>query len=83
MHKLPPDYNETVQEVKQWNEALRSPETGTLRGPPKSSMSHPLKRDAPLRNIQNEKKVLGKSPIKNTKSKSNADVFKSPEHAGT
>lgn len=86
LHKAPANYKETVEEVKQWNEALRSPDARSLRGPTKLSSSHPLKRDPPLRNIHNENKASGTaSMVKETiatAKKNNTEALWSPENAG-
>src|SRR3954447_24614487 len=60
--KQPANFNEAVEEVKQWNEALRSPTgPGSFRASTRSNVASPMppRRDPPLRNVQNEQQVVG------------------------
>lgn len=88
--KPPANFNEAVEEVKQWNEALRSPNSGSLRNSTnRSNMASPMppRRDPPLRNVHNEQQPLGlttpaKGPLNLAKPRSTADAFRSPETIG-
>ncbi|KAK2625313.1 hypothetical protein QTJ16_005682 [Diplocarpon rosae] len=85
--KPPANFSEAVEEVKQWNEALRSPTgAGSFRASTKSTMASPLpiRRDPPLRNIHNDQQVTGsiapvKGPLSLAKPKPHAEAFRSPE----
>jgi len=87
--KPPANFNEAVEEVKQWNEALRSPNNGSLKAPTKSSFASPLpaRRDAPLRNVHNEQQssllaTPAKGPLVLAKPQNKAEAFRSPETIG-
>lgn len=87
--KPPANYNEAVEEVKQWNEALRSPNNGLLKTPTRSNVVSPIphRRGAPLRNVHNEQQtsVLGtptKRPLVLAKPRNTAEAFRSPETIG-
>ncbi|TQS38598.1 hypothetical protein Golomagni_00892 [Golovinomyces magnicellulatus] len=82
------NFSEAVEEVKQWNEALKSPTgTGSCKVPNRSTnpSAVPIRRYIPpLRNIQNEQRVLGIIPpakglLELAKTKHNYDAFRSPE----
>ncbi|POS87394.1 cell division control protein-like protein 15 [Erysiphe pulchra] len=86
--KPPANFSEAVEEVKQWNEALKSPTSlGSFKVTGKSNFSTPMTHKGvihPLRNVQNEKRGLrsnsqSKSLLHLTKSKSSAEAFRSPE----
>ncbi|CAG8982195.1 hypothetical protein HYALB_00003631 [Hymenoscyphus albidus] len=86
--KPPANFNEAVEEVKQWNEALRSPPgPGSFRTSARSSMASPLppRRDPPLRSVQvNDQHHPGlitpvKGPLSLAKPKQSAEAFRSPE----
>lgn len=85
--KAPANYNEAVEEVKQWNEALRSPQNGSLRNSARSSATSPIpfKRDAPLRSILNEQTILA-TPARGNLALAmphgTTDAFRSPESNG-
>lgn len=82
VHKAPANYNEAVEEVKQWNEALRSPDTVSVRVATQTS-GHQIKCDAPLKNIHNENKVTPPTnQIGSTKPKSSAELFRSSDNEG-
>lgn len=84
------NYSEAVEEVKQWNEALKSPTaSGSFRASTKSQIaSHgiPPRKDAPLRSVQNEQQLPSLiTPGKGlalAKPKAAAEAFRSPETAG-
>ncbi|KAM3072905.1 Protein kinase of the Mitotic Exit Network [Clarireedia jacksonii] len=90
--KPPANFSEAVEEVKQWNEALKSPAgAGSFRNST-SSKSHsqlgsplPTRRDPPLRNVHNDQHALNllapaKGPLSLAKPRAfSADVFRSPE----
>ncbi|KFY31039.1 hypothetical protein V493_01451 [Pseudogymnoascus sp. VKM F-4281 (FW-2241)] len=87
--KPPANFNEAVEEVKQWNEALRSPNNGSLKTSTRSSVASPLpqRRDAPLRNVQKEQQssalgVSAKGPLVLAKPRIYAEAFRSPEAIG-
>lgn len=88
--KPPANFNEAVEEVKQWNEALKSPNAGTFRLSTRSSNASPMppRRDPPLRNVHNEphgNPVLitpAKGPL-NLKPRVTAEAFRSPENTRT
>ncbi|CAL3971303.1 hypothetical protein PZA11_007826 [Diplocarpon coronariae] len=85
--KPPANFSEAVEEVKQWNEALKSPTgAGSFRASTRSTIVSPLpnRRDPPLRNIHNEQQVTGsiapvKGPLSLAKPKPHAEAFRSPE----
>ncbi|QSZ33113.1 hypothetical protein DSL72_002699 [Monilinia vaccinii-corymbosi] len=89
--KPPTNFNEAVEEVKQWNEALKSPTAaGSFRVSTRSQQLGsplPARRDTPLRNIHNEQQnnnitTPPKGPLSLAKPKSLASSFRSPETAG-
>ncbi|CZT45212.1 related to septation (sepH) gene [Rhynchosporium secalis] len=85
--KPPANYDEAVEEVKQWNEALKSPtNAGSLRASTRTNVASPIptRRDPPLRNIHNDQQVAGlitpaKGPLSLAKPKTHAEAFRSPE----
>jgi hypothetical protein len=87
--KPPANFNEAVEEVKQWNEALKSPNNGSLRTSTKANASPLLvRRDPPLRNVHNEQQpsilaTPAKGPLSLTKPRNTAEAFRSPESTGT
>ena len=88
--KQPANFNEAVEEVKQWNQALRSPTgPGSFRASNRSNVASPLplRRDPPLRNVQNEQQTVGvtapaKGPLSLAKPKNAAESFSSPRSTG-
>jgi hypothetical protein len=88
--KQPANFNEAVEEVKQWNEALRSPTgPGSFRASTRSNVASPMppRREPPLRNVQNEQEVVGlitpaKGLLSLAKPKYAAEAFRSPENTG-
>ena len=87
--KQPANFSEAVEEVKQWNEALRSPTGGSFRVSTRSNATSPMppRRDPPLRNIQNGQQMTGlitpaKGPLSLVKPKNPAESFRSPENPG-
>ncbi len=88
--KPPANFSEAVEEVKQWNEALKSPTgAGSFRVSTRSTVASPLptRRDPPLRNIHNDQQVTGlipsaKGPLSLAKPKTQAEAFRSPETTG-
>ncbi len=89
--KPPANFSEAVEEVKQWNEALKSPTgAGSFRASTRSNVASPgpIKRDPPLRNIHNDQQGPGlitpaKGPLSLAKPKNTAEAFRSPESIGT
>lgn len=89
--KPPTNFNEAVEEVKQWNEALKSPTAaGSFRTSTRSQQLGsplPARRDPPLRNVNNDLQSNNittppKGPLSLAKPKSLASSFRSPETAG-
>lgn len=87
--KQPANFNEAVEEVKQWNEALRSPTGGSFRISTRSNVASPMppRRDPPLRSIQNDTQKTGlitpaRGPLSLAKPKNAAEAFRSPENIG-
>jgi hypothetical protein len=85
--KPPANFNEAVEEVKQWNEALKSPNAGSLRISTRSSVASPMppRKDPPLRNVQNEPQNPSlstpvKGPLSLVKPRNSAEAFRSPEN---
>lgn len=88
--KPPTNFSEAVEEVKQWNEALKSPTaTGSFRASGRSNVASPIppRRDAPLRSVHNEQQLPSlitpaKGPLALAKPKNSAEAFRSPETNG-
>ena len=88
--KPPTNFNEAVEEVKQWNEALRSPPAGgSFRASGRSNVASPQppRRDPPLRNAHNDQSPSGlttpaKGPLSIVKPRNPADAFRSPDTTG-
>lgn len=88
--KPPANYDEAVEEVKQWNEALKSPTgAGSFRVSTRSNVASPMppRRDPPLRNAHNDQPgnsliTPAKGPLSLTKPKNPAEAFRSPESTG-
>jgi len=88
--KPPANFSEAVEEVKQWNEALKSPTgTGSFRASARSNVASPMppRKDPPLRNVHNEQQGVSlitpaKGPLSLAKPKSQAEAFRSPEVTG-
>jgi hypothetical protein len=88
--KPPANFSEAVEEVKQWNEALRSPNgAGSFRASTRSNVASPMpqRRDPPLRNVHNEQQsssliTPAKGPLSLAKPKPSAEAFRSPENTG-
>jgi serine/threonine protein kinase len=84
--KPPANYNEAVEEVKQWNEALKSPNNVPL-GVSRSSANSPLppKKERSLQNVFNDQSSAlntpARGPLALAKSKSAAVAYSSPETA--
>ena len=85
--KQPANFSEAVEEVKQWNEALRSPTGGSFRASMRSNAASPMppRRDPPLRNVQTGQQINGlttpiKGPLSLAKPKNAAESFRSPEN---
>jgi hypothetical protein len=90
--KPPTNFNEAVEEVKQWNEALKSPAgAGSFRNSTSSKSQSqlgsplPTRRDPPLRNVHNDQHAMNlvtptKGPLSLAKPRAfSADIFRSPE----
>ena len=88
--KPPTNFNEAVEEVKQWNEALKSPNgAGSFRASTRSNVASPMppRRDAPLRTVHNDQQNHNlitpvKGPLSLAKPKNAAEAFRSPESIG-
>jgi hypothetical protein len=86
--KPPANFNEAVEEVKQWNEALKSPNHGSL-GIPRSTANSPLpvRKDPSLRNVHSEHQssalaTPARGPLILAKPINTAEAFRSPETTG-
>lgn len=85
--KPPANFSEAVEEVKQWNEALKSPNgTGSLRTSTRSNMASPmpLRKDGALRNNHTDIQAVAntmaaKGPLTLIKPKSSAEAFQSSD----
>ena len=75
--KKPTEYDEAVKSVQQWNEALKSPNPGSLRktSRPMSSSPIPRRREPP-----NVALTSAKVPLNLAKPKVNAEKFRSQSH---
>lgn len=75
--KKPTEYEEAVKSVQQWNEALRSPDAGSLRraSRPMSSSPVPHKRERPPLLT-----APARGPLNPTKQRANPEQFRSPAH---
>ncbi len=71
----PTEYDEAVRSVQEWNEALKSPNAGSLRraSRPMSSSPIPGRREVP-----HSLSTPAKGPLSRAKSKVNPDHFRSP-----
>lgn len=89
--KPPTNFSEAVEEVKQWNEALKSPTgPGSLRNSTRSNAASPMppRKDAPLRSVHNDQQPVNlltpaKGPLSLAKPKNAAEAFRSPESIGS
>ncbi|KAL8802572.1 MAG: hypothetical protein Q9182_003737 [Xanthomendoza sp. 2 TL-2023] len=74
--KKPTDYDEAVKSVQQWNEALKSPNAGSLRKStrPNSSSPGPAKREVP-----NVLATPAKGPLNLAKPRLTTEHFRSPD----
>ena len=75
--KKPTEYDEAVKSVQQWNEALKSPNAGSLRraSRPMSSSPIPGHREQP-----NALSAPARGPLNLAKPRALADQFRSPEN---
>ena len=75
--KKPTEYDEAVKSVQQWNEALKSPNAGSLRraSRPMSSSPIPGHREQP-----NASSTPAKGPLNLAKPRVLADQFRSPDN---
>lgn len=75
--KKPTEYEEAVKSVQQWNEALKSPNAGSLRKAtrPASSSPGPGKREAP-----HALATPAKGPLNLVKPRLTTEHFRSPEN---
>jgi hypothetical protein len=86
--KPPANFNEAVEEVKQWNEALKSPNNGSLRASRSSANSPlPVRRVPSLRKVHSEQQssalvAPAKGPLILAKPRNTAEAFRSPESTG-
>ena len=71
----PTEYDEAVKSVQEWNEALKSPNAGSLRraSRPMSSSPVPGRREVPI-----SLSTPAKGPVPRAKSKVNPEQFRSP-----
>lgn len=88
--KPPANFSEAVEEVKQWNQALKSP---TGAEPIKSSGRLAIaslispRRGSPLRNCHNEQQFFGQNLpstgfLQLAKLRNSTEAFRSPENKG-
>lgn len=79
--KPPANFNEAVEEVKQWNEALRSPTAASFRAGTRPSGGSPLpsRRDLALRSAYNSSQPLAKGPLSLATSRNQTEAFRYPE----
>lgn len=87
--KPPANFNEAVEEVKQWNEALKSPNNGSLRASMSSANSPlPIRRVPSLRKVHSDQQSsalatpAAKGPLTLVKPRNTAEAFSSPESTG-
>ncbi len=87
--KPPANYNEAVEEVKQWNEALKSPGNGSLRASRSSANSPlPVRRAPSLRKVHSDQQSsamttpAAKGPLTLAKPRNTAEAFRSQESTG-
>lgn len=88
--KPPANFDDAVEEVKQWNEALKSPTGGdSFRASARSNMASPLpfRKEPPLRIVHNEQQgnsllTPAKGPLLLAKPKNLGEAFRSPESIG-
>jgi hypothetical protein len=86
--KPPANFNEAVEEVKQWNEALKSPNNGSLRASTSSANSPlPVRRVPSFRKVHSEQQssalaTPAKGPLILAKPRNTAEAFRSPESTG-
>ena len=75
--KKPTEYNEAVKSVQEWNEALKSPNAGSIRrvSRPMSSSPNPVQHE-PMPVL----KTPAKPPTGLSKPRVNTDPFRSPEN---
>lgn len=85
--KPPANFSEAVEEVKQWNEALRSPTSaGPLSASKRTKNTIPmfLRREHAFKNMNNEQQILGinthnKGFLRLAQQKNHAEAFRSPD----
>ncbi|SLM40936.1 cell division control protein 15 cdc15 [Lasallia pustulata] len=75
--KKPTEYEEAVKSVQQWNEALKSPNPGSLKraSRPTSSSPIPGRREPPTPHV-----TPGKGPLSLAKPRTIAEQFRSPDN---
>lgn len=75
--KKPTEYEEAVKSVQQWNEALKSPNPGSLKkaSRPTSSSPIPGRREPPTPLV-----IPGKGPLTLAKPRAIAEQFRSPDN---
>lgn len=71
----PTEYDEAVKSVQEWNEALKSPNAGSLRRASRPMSSSPIPG---RREIPHSLSIPAKAPLSRAKSKVNPDQFRSP-----
>ena len=77
--KKPTEYDEAVKSVQQWNEALKSPNAGSLRRASRPMSSSPIPGH---REQQNAISTPAKGPLNLAKPRVLADQFRSPDNTG-
>jgi hypothetical protein len=88
--KPPANFKEAVEEVKQWNEALKSPNNGSLRASRSSANSPlPIRKAPSLQKVHSDQQSsamatpAAKGPLTLVKARNTAEAFRSPESTGT
>lgn len=75
--KKPTEYEEAVKSVQEWNEALKSPNAGSLRRASRPMSSSPIPG---RREPNNVLATPARGPLNLAKPRINADQFRSPGH---
>ena len=77
--KKPTEYNEAVKSVQEWNEALKSPNAGSLRRVSRPMSSSPIPgHHEPIPDLR----TPSKAPQNLTKPRVDTEVYRSPDTAG-
>jgi len=74
-----PRFDEAVKSVQQWNEALKSPNAGSIRKTPKPRVSSPIPPRLEQRPVLPQLETPSKGQMNLAKPNVIADAFRSPE----